>query len=98
MTESGVTEATPVVGRFAPSPTGRMHAGNIYAALIAWLVAKSQGGHMVLRIEDLDRERSKSVYIDQIQRDFETLGLFWDEGPYFQHDRDEAYAEAFGAP
>ena len=73
-----------------------MHAGNIYAALIAWLVAKSQGGHMVLRIEDLDRERSKSVYIDQIQRDFETLGLFWDEGPYFQHDRDEAYAEAFG--
>ena len=55
MTESGATEATPVVGRFAPSPTGRMHAGNIYAALIAWLVAKSQGGHMVLRIEDLDR-------------------------------------------
>ena len=96
MTESGATEATPVVGRFAPSPTGRMHAGNIYAALIAWLVAKSQGGHMVLRIEDLDRERSKGVYIDQIQRDFETLGLFWDEGPYFQHDRDEAYAEAFG--
>ena len=96
MTESGATEATPVVGRFAPSPTGRMHAGNIYAALIAWLVAKSQGGHMVLRIEDLDRERSKAAYIDQIQRDFETLGLFWDEGPYFQHDRDEAYAEAFG--
>lgn len=96
MTESGATEATPVVGRFAPSPTGRMHAGNIYAALIAWLVAKSQDGHMVLRIEDLDRERSKGVYIDQIQRDFEALGLFWDEGPYFQHDRDEAYAEAFG--
>lgn len=96
MTESGAIEATPVVGRFAPSPTGRMHAGNIYAALIAWLVAKSQGGHMVLRIEDLDRERSKGVYIDQIQRDFEALGLFWDEGPCFQHDRDEAYAEAFG--
>ena len=95
MTESGATEATPVVGRFAPSPTGLMHAGNIYAALIAWLVAKSQGGRMVLRIEDLDRERSKAAYTDQIQRDFEALGLFWDEGPYFQHDRDEAYAEAF---
>ena len=95
MTESGATEATPVVGRFAPSPTGRMHAGNIYAALISWLVAKSQGGRMVLRIEDLDRERSKAAYVDQIQRDFEALGLFWDEGPYFQHDRDEAYAEAF---
>ena len=95
MTESGATETAPVVGRFAPSPTGRMHAGNIYAALIAWLVAKSQGGRMVLRIEELDRERSKAAYIDQIQRDFEALGLFWDEGPYFQHDRDEAYAEAF---
>lgn len=95
MAQSGTTEASPVVGRFAPSPTGRMHAGNIYAALIAWLVAKSQGGRVVLRIEDLDRERSKAAYIDQIQRDFEALGLFWDEGPYFQHDRDEAYAEAF---
>ena len=47
-----------VIGRFAPSPTGRMHAGNIYAALAAWLVAKCQGGEIVLRIEDLDRERS----------------------------------------
>lgn len=84
-----------VVGRFAPSPTGRMHAGNIYAALAAWLVAKSQGGEIVLRIEDLDRERSKSEYIDAVQRDFEMLGLTWDRGPFFQHDRDEAYAAAF---
>ena len=83
------------VGRFAPSPTGRMHAGNIYAALAAWLIVKSQGGRMVLRIEDLDRERSKAPYIDAVQRDFEALGLFWDEGPYFQHNRDEAYEEAF---
>ena len=84
-----------VVGRFAPSPTGRMHAGNIYAALAAWLVAKSQGGEIVLRIEDLDRERSKPKYIDAVQRDFEMLGLTWDRGPFFQHDRDEAYAAAF---
>ena len=84
-----------VVGRFAPSPTGRMHAGNIYAALTAWLVAKSQGGDIVLRIEDLDRERSKPKYIDAVQRDFEMLGLTWDRGPFFQHDRDEAYAAAF---
>ena len=84
-----------VVGRFAPSPTGRMHAGNIYAALAAWLVAKSQGGEIVLRIEDLDRERSKSEYIDAVQRDFEMLGLTWDRGPFFQHDRGEAYAAAF---
>lgn len=84
-----------VVGRFAPSPTGRMHAGNIYAALIAWLVAKSQGGYIVLRIEDLDRQRSKRCYIDQVQRDFQLLGLTWDEGPYYQSDRDEAYERAF---
>ena len=85
----------PVVGRFAPSPTGRMHAGNIYAALTAWLVAKSQGGTIVLRIEDLDRDRSKAEYISAVQRDFELLGLTWDYGPFFQHDRDAAYSEAF---
>ena len=85
----------PVIGRFAPSPTGRMHAGNVFAALVAWLVAKSQGGRVVLRIEDLDAERSKPQFIDAVQRDFERLGLTWDEGPYFQHDRTEAYRAAF---
>ena len=84
----------PVVGRFAPSPTGRMHAGNVFAALCAWLVAKSQGGEVVLRVEDLDRERSKPGFVDAVQRDFERLGLTWDRGPYFQHDRDEAYQAA----
>lgn len=88
-------QRTHIKGRFAPSPTGRMHAGNIFSALVAWLVAKSQGGTMVLRIEDLDRERSKPQFIDAVQRDFETLGLTWDEGPYFQHNRDEAYRAAF---
>ena len=72
-----------------------MHAGNVFAALTAWLVAKSQGGRIVLRIEDLDAERSKPVYIDAVQRDFEALGLTWDEGPYFQHDRTEAYRAAY---
>ena len=55
----------------------------------------SQGGRIVLRIEDLDAERSKPVYIDAVQRDFEALGLTWDEGPYFQHDRTEAYRAAY---
>ncbi len=82
-------------GRFAPSPTGRMHAGNIFAALMSWLIVKSSGGEIVLRIEDLDKERSKQVYIDAIQHDFEYLGLFWDEGPYFQHDRAKAYVAAY---
>lgn len=85
----------PVVGRLAPSPTGRMHAGNIFAALMAWLIAKSQGGSIVLRIEDLDLQRSKPEFIDDVQRDFELLGLTWDRGPYFQSDRDEAYRQAF---
>lgn len=84
-----------IVGRFAPSPTGVMHAGNIFAALNAWLLAKSQGGRIVLRIEDLDAQRSRREYADKVMRDFEALGLFWDAGPYHQHDRQEAYQDAF---
>lgn len=72
-----------------------MHAGNVFAALVAWLVAKSQGGRIVLRIEDLDADRSKPEFVDAALRDFEALGLTWDEGPYFQHDREEAYRAAF---
>ena len=90
-----VTGNGSVIGRFAPSPTGRMHAGNIFSALVSWLVVKSQNGRMVLRIEDLDRERSKPEWADQVQRDFELLGLTWDDGPFFQQGRDEAYEAAF---
>lgn len=97
MNEAVSTTSKKVVGRFAPSPTGRMHAGNIFAALVAWLLAKSQNGEMVLRIEDLDRERSKQAYIDDVQHDLERLELTWDQGPYFQHDRDAAYQSAFEA-
>lgn len=84
-----------VVGRFAPSPTGRMHAGNIFAALMSWLVVKAQGGRIVLRIEDLDVERSKAGFADQVMRDFEKLGLYWDVGPYYQQGRGGAYEAAF---
>lgn len=85
------------MGRFAPSPTGRMHAGNIFSALIAWLVAKSQSGRIVLRIEDLDTQRSKPSYIDSLMKDFENLGLFWDKGPYYQSapSAQSRYADAF---
>lgn len=83
------------VGRFAPSPTGRMHAGNIFASLVQWLVVKSQGGRIVLRIEDLDRDRSKAEFINAIPRDYERLGLTWDEGPVYQSDRDDIYAGYF---
>lgn len=84
-----------VVGRFAPSPTGIMHAGNVFAALNSWLLAKSQGGKVVLRIEDLDEGRSRKEFADAAMRDFEALGLSWDEGPFYQHDRQEAYMDAF---
>lgn len=84
----------PVVGRFAPSPSGRMHLGNAFSSLIAWLSARSSGGRMVLRIEDLDprassRERAKTL-ID----DLAWLGLDWDEGPHYQSDRLAAYDDA----
>jgi glutamyl-tRNA synthetase len=94
--KSPATHPQPlVVGRFAPSPSGTMHAGNIFSALVSWLTAKAAGGNIVLRIEDLDRERSKVTYANQIMRDFELLGLTWDEGPYYQYNRGEAYEAAF---
>ena len=85
----------PVVGRFAPSPTGRMHAGNIYASLLTWLIVKAHKGKVVLRIEDLDKERSRASFVEQVQRDYILLGLTWDKGPYFQQGREEAYQQAF---
>lgn len=68
-------------GRFAPSPSGYMHLGNAWTALLAWLQVRQLGGKMVLRIEDLDPQRSKQLYVDQIMDDLQWLGLDWDEGP-----------------
>ena len=83
-----------VVGRFAPSPSGRLHLGNLACSLLAWLSAKSQGGRIVLRIEDLDAERCPRVYADLLEQDLDWLGLVWDEGgstggpngPYYQSE------------
>lgn len=69
-----------VVGRFAPSPTGRMHLGNVFCALLVWLVAKHTGGKMILRMEDLDIARCKPEDGEQLLRDLAWLGLTWDEG------------------
>ena len=79
------------VGRFAPSPSGRMHLGNLMAALLAWLDVRSQGGTMVLRLEDLDPDRSKQVYIDALRRDLQWLGLDWDEEMPLQSTRNPVY-------
>ena len=88
-----------VVGRFAPTPSGYLHLGNLFCSLIAWLAAKSQGGTIILRNEDLDVDRSRQEYFVQAQRDLESLGLYWDEGgetsgphgPYDQSKRSDFY-------
>ncbi|MDD3242745.1 MAG: tRNA glutamyl-Q(34) synthetase GluQRS [Eubacteriales bacterium] len=107
-THGGVTKGTPPffpgeqhtpVGRFAPSPSGRMHLGNVFCALLAWLSARAAGGKMILRIEDLDPVRSRREYARALEDDLQWLGLTWDEGgsrggpnaPYFQSQRAEYY-------
>ena len=88
-------EQKTVRGRFAPSPSGRMHLGNLWSALLAWLSARSQGGEMVLRLEDLDPDRCTRAWCDQVMRDLEWLGLDWDNEPVYQSERTAVYAQAF---
>ena len=90
-------EQKTVRGRFAPSPSGRMHLGNLWSALLAWLSARSQGGEMVLRLEDLDTDRCTRAWCDQVMRDLEWLGLTWDNEPVYQSERTAVYAQAFRA-
>ncbi len=79
--------------RFAPSPTGRLHVGNVRTALVNWLFAKGQGGAFVLRIDDTDLERSTREFEDGIETDLRWLGLTWDER-YNQSQRFDRYEEA----
>jgi nondiscriminating glutamyl-tRNA synthetase len=87
--------------RFAPSPTGFLHVGNVRTALFNWLLARHHGGTFILRIEDTDAERSKQKYETQLMEDLRWLGLEWDEGigrggeygPYRQSDRYEIYRQ-----
>ena len=81
-------------GRLAPSPTGRLHIGNAYAALAAWLSARSRGGRLVLRIEDIDRPRCKAGADTAIMEDLRWLGLEWDGDPIWQSARTALYDEA----
>ena len=85
--------------RFAPSPTGYLHIGGARTALFNWLFARSQGGKLVLRIEDTDQDRLKEDSVSQIITSLKWLGLSWDEGPevggpvgpYFQSERFDIY-------
>ena len=83
------------IGRFAPSPSGRMHLGNVFSAMLAWLSIRSCGGRLVLRIEDLDPDRCRPEYADTLKRDLEWLGLTWDTEQTPQSRRSEAYREMF---
>lgn len=90
------------VGRFAPSPSGRIHLGNIFCCLLAWLSARQKGGRIVLRMEDLDTVRCPRRYAEQMVADLHWLGLHWDEGaaaggaagPYYQSERQAFYQAA----
>ncbi|WP_217595752.1 tRNA glutamyl-Q(34) synthetase GluQRS [Cohnella sp. GbtcB17] len=71
----------PIRGRFAPTPSGRLHLGNALTALLAWLHIRSAGGEIVLRLEDLDRQRCKPELAGELPGELKWLGLDWDEGP-----------------
>lgn len=83
-----------VVGRFAPSPSGRMHLGNIYAAYCSFRSARGRGGKWLLRHEDLDRQRCRPEHARMIEDDLRWLGLQWDEAPLRQSERADRYMAA----
>ena len=83
------------VGRFAPTPSGRMHLGNVFAALIAWLSVRSRDGEMVLRMEDLDTQRTSAEYAETLRDDLRWLGLTWDRETPAQSQRSVVYDRYF---
>ena len=89
------TEQNAPVGRFAPTPSGRMHLGNVFAALIAWLSVKSRGGSLILRMEDLDTQRTSAEFAEVLRDDLRWLGLDWDEETQPQSRRSSVYEKYF---
>ena len=83
------------IGRFAPTPSGRMHLGNVFAALMSWLSPKSRGGDWILRMEDLDTLRTKAEYAELLRDDLRWLGLSWDEETEPQSARSAVYDRYF---
>ena len=84
-----------VVCRFAPTPSGRMHLGNVFAAMIAWLSVRSRDGKLVLRMEDLDTQRTNADFADVLRDDLRWLGLGWDHETAPQSQRSEVYDRYF---
>ena len=85
------------VGRFAPTPSGRMHLGNVFAALIAWLSVRSRDGEMVLRMEDLDTQRTSGEFAAVLREDLQWLGLDYDRETPPQSQRSAVYDRYFEA-
>ena len=83
------------VGRFAPTPSGRMHLGNVFAAMVAWLSVRSRGGSLVLRMEDLDTQRTSEEYANLLRDDLKWLGLTWDTETPPQSQRSQVYDRYF---
>jgi glutamyl-tRNA synthetase len=81
-------------GRFAPSPTGTLHLGNLRTALLAWLFARSAGSAFLVRMEDLDAARVRPGSAEQQLADLAAIGLDWDGDVVFQSARTERYAAA----
>lgn len=86
-----------VTGRLAPSPSGEMHLGNAFAALLAWLSARAAVGRVLLRLEDLDRPRCPEKFARGVMEDFRWLGLDWDNDPVWQSGRDSFYTSCLEA-
>ena len=85
---------TPFVTRFAPSPTGFLHRGHAYSALTAFAAAQAARGHILLRIEDLDRTRCRPEFVTAIHEDLTWIGMAWDQPARRQSDHLDAYAAA----
>ena len=90
-----MAEQTAPVGRFAPTPSGRMHLGNVFAALIAWLSVRAKGGGFVLRMEDLDTQRTSAEFTETLRQDLLWLGLTWDVETPPQSQRSPVYDRYF---
>jgi glutamyl-tRNA synthetase len=86
--------STAAHGRFAPSPTGPLHLGNLRTALLAWLFSRSAGARFLLRIEDLDPQRSRPAHEARQRADLLALGIDWDDELPRQSARTERYREA----
>lgn len=94
MSPQDATDVSPGRGRYAPSPTGELHLGNLRTALLAWLSARSTGSDFLLRIEDLDSGRSREKWVEVQLEELRQIGIDWDGEPVRQSERHDLYAAA----